>query len=160
MSSHIAGIGSVSASSSSREARRASRFCRSSAAVRARAWWSSVIAMAMPKATLPIPSLVQWSRGRVAGRRVPGGTRREGGAVDDGRHALAGVTVLEPATGLAAGYCGRLLAMLGAEVIKIESSARPDVARTTGPFPGDEPHLERSGLHRFLHAQKQSVALD
>src|SRR6059058_3604232 len=82
------------------------------------------------------------------------------GAAEDGPYALAGVTVLEPATGLAAGYCGRLLAMLGADVIKIESAARPDIARTAGPFPDDVPHPERSGLHRFLHAQKRSVALD
>ena len=73
--------------------------------------------------------------------------------------ALAGITVLELTNGVAGGYCGRLLAMLGAQVVKIESHERPDVARTAGPFPGDVPDPDRSGWHRFLHAQKRSVAL-
>ncbi len=73
--------------------------------------------------------------------------------------ALSGITVLELTNGLAGGYCGRLLAMLGAQVVKVESHHRPDVARTAGPFRGDVPDPERSGLHRFLHAQKRSVAL-
>jgi crotonobetainyl-CoA:carnitine CoA-transferase CaiB-like acyl-CoA transferase len=73
--------------------------------------------------------------------------------------ALAGVTVLELTQQLPGAYCGRLLAMLGADVIKVESQGRVDHARTTGPFPADEPHRERSGLHRFLHAQKRSLSL-
>jgi CoA:oxalate CoA-transferase len=74
--------------------------------------------------------------------------------------ALAGTTVIELTTGIAGGYCGRLLAMLGAEVIKVESRRRPDRARLAGPFPGDTAHPDRSGLHRYLHAQKRSVSLD
>src|SRR5690349_18951065 len=50
--------------------------------------------------------------------------------------------------------------MLGADVIKVESPGRLDDSRKAGPFPDDVPHHERSGLHRFLHAQKRSVALD
>jgi crotonobetainyl-CoA:carnitine CoA-transferase CaiB-like acyl-CoA transferase len=63
--------------------------------------------------------------------------------------ALAGTTVLELTSGLPGSYCGRLLAMIGADVIKIESAARPDEARAAG-----------TGLDRFLHAQKRSVELD
>jgi crotonobetainyl-CoA:carnitine CoA-transferase CaiB-like acyl-CoA transferase len=63
--------------------------------------------------------------------------------------ALDGVTVLELTTGLAGAYCGRLLAMLGADVVKIECVARPDEARAA-----------QSGVDRFLHAQKRSVDLD
>jgi CoA:oxalate CoA-transferase len=63
--------------------------------------------------------------------------------------ALDGVTVLELTTGLAGAYCGRLLAMLGADVVKIECAARPDEARAA-----------QSGVDRFLHAQKRSVDLD
>lgn len=74
--------------------------------------------------------------------------------------ALAGITVLELTTEVAGGYCGRLLAMLGADVIKVESLTRPDHARRSGPFPGGEAHLDRSGLHRFLNAQKRSLSLD
>ena len=63
--------------------------------------------------------------------------------------ALDGVTVVEVSTGLPGATCGRLLAMLGADVIKVESVARPDEAR-----------LSPTGIDRFVHAQKRSVALD
>src|SRR4051812_3911499 len=63
--------------------------------------------------------------------------------------ALDGSTVLELTSGLGGAYCGRLLAMLGADVIKIECAARPDEARAAG-----------GGADRFLHAQKRSVELD
>jgi crotonobetainyl-CoA:carnitine CoA-transferase CaiB-like acyl-CoA transferase len=63
--------------------------------------------------------------------------------------ALDGSTVLELTTGVAGAYCGRLLAMVGADVVKIESAGRPDEARAAG-----------TGADRFLHAQKRSVELD
>ncbi len=63
--------------------------------------------------------------------------------------ALDSVTVIELTTGLAGAYCTRLLAMLGADVIKIESPDRLDEARAAA-----------SGVDRFLHAQKRSVDLD
>jgi crotonobetainyl-CoA:carnitine CoA-transferase CaiB-like acyl-CoA transferase len=72
---------------------------------------------------------------------------------------LAGISVLELTDQLPGGYCGRLLAMLGADVIKIESPSRLDRSRAAGPFPGDKPHWERSGLYRYLHAQKRSLSL-
>lgn len=60
------------------------------------------------------------------------------------------------ATGVAGPYCGRLLAGLGAEVIKIEPPGG-DITRMAGPFPDDVPHLERSGLFLHLNAGKRSV---
>jgi crotonobetainyl-CoA:carnitine CoA-transferase CaiB-like acyl-CoA transferase len=63
--------------------------------------------------------------------------------------ALDGLTVLELTSGLPGAYAGRLLAMVGADVIKLESPDRPDEARAAG-----------TGLDRFLHAQKRSVRLD
>jgi CoA:oxalate CoA-transferase len=78
-------------------------------------------------------------------------------AADSG--ALAGITVLELTDQLPGAYCGRLLAMQGAEVIKIESAARMDASRRAGPFPADQPRSDRSGLYRFLHAQKRSLSL-
>jgi crotonobetainyl-CoA:carnitine CoA-transferase CaiB-like acyl-CoA transferase len=69
---------------------------------------------------------------------------------------LAGIRVVELATGVAGPYCGRLLAGLGAEVIKLEPPGG-DPARLAGPFPGDVHHLERSGLFLHLNGGKRSV---
>lgn len=73
---------------------------------------------------------------------------------------LDGVSVLEVTSELPGAQCGALLALLGAEVIKVESAARPDRARLAGPFPAGAVDREHSGLHRYLHARKRSVALD
>ncbi len=66
-----------------------------------------------------------------------------------GPPALDGTTVIELTTGIPGAYCGRLLAMLGADVVKVEAPDRPDQARAAG-----------TGADRFLHAQKRSIALD
>jgi crotonobetainyl-CoA:carnitine CoA-transferase CaiB-like acyl-CoA transferase len=74
--------------------------------------------------------------------------------------AFAGVTVLEYADFIAGPYCARLLADLGARVIKIEAPGRGDSARRYGPFPGDVPDPEKSGLFLFLNTNKRSITLD
>ncbi len=73
--------------------------------------------------------------------------------------ALEGVRVLELGDFISAAYGAKLLADLGADVIKVEPP-EGDSARRQGPFPGDEPHPEQSGLHLFLNANKRSVTLD
>ncbi len=73
--------------------------------------------------------------------------------------ALSGLTVLELTHELPGAYCGRLLAMLGARVIKIESVERPDRSRLLGPFREGHKHPGESGSYRFLHAQKESLSL-
>ena len=55
--------------------------------------------------------------------------------------------------------CGRLLADLGAEVIKIEPP-QGDPARRTGPFAGDKPDSESSLTFINLNTNKKSVTLD
>ena len=72
---------------------------------------------------------------------------------------LPGVRVLELGEGVSAPYCGKILAGLGAEVIKVEPP-QGDVARSMGPFPGDEPHPEKSGVFLALNANKYGVTLD
>lgn len=72
---------------------------------------------------------------------------------------LQGLRILEVATGVAAPYAGRLLAGLGAEVIKVEPPAG-DRTRFDGPFPGDVTDPERSGLFLHLNAGKRSLVLD
>ncbi len=74
--------------------------------------------------------------------------------------ALEGFRVLEDGGGIAAAYAGKLLADLGADVIKIEPPGRGDPIRRRGPFPADRPHRELGGLHLFLDTNKRSVALD
>jgi crotonobetainyl-CoA:carnitine CoA-transferase CaiB-like acyl-CoA transferase len=73
--------------------------------------------------------------------------------------ALEGVRVVELGQMVSAPYCAKLFADYGADVVKVEPLAG-DTARTWGPFPGDVPHPEKSGLFFFLNTNKRSVALD
>jgi crotonobetainyl-CoA:carnitine CoA-transferase CaiB-like acyl-CoA transferase len=72
---------------------------------------------------------------------------------------LSGVKVVELGQGISAPYCARLLADLGAEVIKVEPPTG-DPSRRNGPFPGDVPDPERSGLFLYLNLNKRGVTLD
>jgi crotonobetainyl-CoA:carnitine CoA-transferase CaiB-like acyl-CoA transferase len=72
--------------------------------------------------------------------------------------ALTGLRVLD-LTGRAGGYCGRLLANLGAEVILIEAP-RGDSMRREGPFKNDKPHSEGSLAFAAYHTNKRGVVLD
>ncbi len=74
--------------------------------------------------------------------------------------ALKGIRVIELGELVSAPYCGKLFADFGADVIKVERPAVGDLARSWGPFPDDQPHLEKSGLFHFLNTNKRSVALD
>src|ERR1035438_9387805 len=63
-------------------------------------------------------------------------------------------------------YAGGLLADLGAEVIKIERTARPDTTRTnpnSSVFadnePGDDP-WNRTGTYNVLNRGKKSLTID
>ena len=73
---------------------------------------------------------------------------------------LEGLRVLELGDFISAPYCGKLLADMGADVIKIEAPGAGDWARQYGPFLGDEPHPERSGIFLYLNVNKRSVTLD
>ena len=77
-----------------------------------------------------------------------------------GHEPLAGVRVLEVADLVAGPYCGKLLAELGAEVIKVEVPGAGDAARREGPFPGDAPHPEKSGLFLYLNTSKKGITLN
>jgi crotonobetainyl-CoA:carnitine CoA-transferase CaiB-like acyl-CoA transferase len=56
-------------------------------------------------------------------------------------------------------YCGKLLADLGADVIKMEQPGG-DAARSLGPFYHNEPHPERSLFWWALNAGKRSITLN
>src|SRR5690349_16799297 len=73
--------------------------------------------------------------------------------------ALEGLTVVELNNTQAASYAGKLMADLGANVIKVEPP-QGDPARAYGPFPTNEPHPEKSGTFLYLNTNKQGVTLD
>ena len=74
-------------------------------------------------------------------------------------NALDGLRVLDLTHYVAGPYGTRLLADLGADVIKVE---RPggDGSRAMGPFPADVPDPERSGLFLCLNVGKRSIEVD
>lgn len=73
--------------------------------------------------------------------------------------ALAGVRVVDCSEGPAGGYATRLLAGLGAEVIKVEPRGGESLRRL-GPFVGEVPRQETGALHLHLNAGKRSITLD
>ncbi len=74
--------------------------------------------------------------------------------------ALDGLKVLEFSDFISGPYGGKMLADLGAGVIKIEKPVSGDKARQWGPFPGNIPHPEKSGLFLFLNANKRGITLN
>lgn len=73
--------------------------------------------------------------------------------------ALEGLTVLDFTSHLAGPYCTKLLADMGARVIKVE---RPggDPARALQPFLGDQPGPDRGATWHYLNTNKESVVVD
>jgi CoA:oxalate CoA-transferase len=74
--------------------------------------------------------------------------------------ALKGVKILEFCTTISGAYCTKLMADLGAEVIKIEAPGTGDGARRKPPFVNDEPHPEKSGLFAYINTSKFGITLD
>src|SRR5690242_15632030 len=76
------------------------------------------------------------------------------------RIALDGLRVVECGGMISAAYAAKLMADLGAEVIKVEPP-EGDPARRFGPFPrGHENDPEASGLFLYLNTNKKGVTLD
>ena len=73
---------------------------------------------------------------------------------------LADLKVLDLSWIVAGPTVGRVLADFGAAVIRIESAARVDTARVVGPYHGDLPGIEHSGLYGNVNAGKLGAALD
>jgi len=72
--------------------------------------------------------------------------------------ALTGLRVFD-LTGRKGGYCGLLLANLGAEVILVEPPGG-DPMRCEGPFKTDVPHPEGSLSFAAYHTNKRGIVLD
>jgi crotonobetainyl-CoA:carnitine CoA-transferase CaiB-like acyl-CoA transferase len=78
---------------------------------------------------------------------------------DTTRLPLSGVRVIEAGRGVAAAFGAKLMALLGADIIKIEPP-QGDVVRRRGPFLAGLPDPEKSGLFAYLNADKRGVTLD
>jgi crotonobetainyl-CoA:carnitine CoA-transferase CaiB-like acyl-CoA transferase len=76
-----------------------------------------------------------------------------------GSGPLAGCVVIEWGEGVSAAFAARLLAGLGADVIKVEPPDG-DLTRRRGPFWRDVPDPENSGLFLWLNANKRGIRLD
>src|ERR1700677_845035 len=74
--------------------------------------------------------------------------------------ALSSLKIVEIGEMASAPYASKLMADMGAEVIKIERPGRGDPSRLRGPFPGGQPHPEKSGLFLYLNSNKLGVTLD
>jgi len=77
--------------------------------------------------------------------------------------ALEGITIADFGWVWAAPHMGRLLADMGARVIKIESQARMDGIRGLPPFPesdGQLPGPSSSGYYSWINRNKLGVTLD
>ncbi|MBV8771759.1 MAG: CoA transferase [Deltaproteobacteria bacterium] len=72
---------------------------------------------------------------------------------------LSGIRVVEGGQGVSAAFATKLMALLGAQILKVEPS-QGDVVRRRGPFFQDKFDAEESGLFLYLNADKQSVTLD
>ena len=73
--------------------------------------------------------------------------------------ALEGLQVIEVGRRFAASYAAKLLADLGAGVVKVEEPSG-DPVRMLPPFGGGQPHPEKSGAFLYLNCNKQGVTLD
>lgn len=75
-------------------------------------------------------------------------------------NALQDVVVLDLTEDVAGPYCTRLLAGLGAEVIKIEARGEGDPCRKLLPLGNDRNPLERGALYQHLNSGKKSLSLN
>ena len=73
---------------------------------------------------------------------------------------LKGIRILEFTHVWAGPLCGQILADLGAEVIRVESRRHLDIHRTGGPYAGNQPGINRSGVWNSQNRGKFSCTLN
>ena len=107
----------------------------------------------------PAPRLGEHDADATPGERA---THRRGRGRGVGRRCRSqGLRVLDLTAFWAGPLCTHVLAMLGAEVLHIESTARPDGTRLLAGLRFSEPDWwEQSGIFSGLNTNKKSVTLD
>ena len=73
---------------------------------------------------------------------------------------LHDIRVIDLSDEVAGPFCAKLLAALGAEVIKIEAPGAGDASRRAGPFVSEAPGVEQSALFLYLNTGKKGITLD
>ena len=75
-------------------------------------------------------------------------------------YALEGFRVVDLTQWVAGPYCTKLMALQGAEVVKVEPPGTGDAMRAMGPFVGGDPHPEKGVPFLYLNTGKMSATLD
>ena len=75
---------------------------------------------------------------------------------------LSGIRVADFSWALAGPFCSEMMALMGCEVIKIESRKRVDVMRRVSSVlgHGEEPDLDKSVEFNVVNLNKKSLCLD
>jgi crotonobetainyl-CoA:carnitine CoA-transferase CaiB-like acyl-CoA transferase len=76
------------------------------------------------------------------------------------RQALSGLVVVELADGMAASYCGKLFADLGAYVVKVEPPSGGELRRRAEAGSNENPHRSGSGAFLHLTTNKRSIVVE
>ncbi|BBY14899.1 CaiB/BaiF CoA transferase family protein [Mycolicibacterium litorale] len=118
---------------------------------------------AVLRAPEPAPRLGEhtdaYRRNRIPGPR--GDSLAAGNAVSRDALPFEGLRVLDLTTFWAGPSCTHILALLGAEVIHVESTRRPDGTRLIAGIPATEPRWwERSPIFSGLNTSKKGLTLD
>ncbi len=74
--------------------------------------------------------------------------------------ALGKFRIIDLTMGIAGPYATKLFADYGSDVIKVEPPGSGDIARSIGPFHGDDPHPEKCLLFLCLNCNKRGVTLN
>jgi crotonobetainyl-CoA:carnitine CoA-transferase CaiB-like acyl-CoA transferase len=78
---------------------------------------------------------------------------------NDNSSPFSALKVIECGQGISAAFATKLLADLGADVIKVESP-QGDLIRRRGPFPDDKRDPEKSGMFIYLNTNKRGAVVD
>jgi len=84
----------------------------------------------------------------------------KGGTVPERKQALGGVKVADFSWVIAGPLATKHLADCGAEVVKVETSSRPDILRLYTPYKDGIPGLNRSGFFAAFNSDKFSIDLN